>query len=270
MQTSSFRAYVLGLISLCGASSEAETIEIRFEATAQTVVGTPFGGTVPRLTTATGSFFYQTSTPDTNPSPDRGNYPHSGGGGFTACFIDKEIKGSATPFVQIENLDPDTFRFIDGPRLVGSQGGIMRVNGVADATIELGIAITDSSGNAFSDDALPDSFPFYHQGPFPWPHTFSLRDSGGTILFQFTRTLPVSLPVIDRIARDGENPLVTLFWHGTLGTSHRVESSTDLESWIPLGDEMAAGAGQNIFEDRLDLRYPDMLPVELFYRIRAF
>lgn len=171
-------------------------IQVNYTATIQTVSGTPFGyDSSIRLEPVTGSFTYDTSTPDAAPlDPRRGNYPHTAGGGFTANFRTTTVTGSATPYVQIENLQffgfkIDTFRFIDGPRIVGPAGGIMSVDGTPDASVELAIAMTDSVGNAFANDSLPTTFPFAQpplSNPSPnFSHTFSLRDRGGILLLQF-------------------------------------------------------------------------------------
>jgi hypothetical protein len=263
------RPCLFGLLSFLPSALSAETVEVHFDATAQTVVGMPFGISLPRLTTATGAFFYESATTDTNPSTDRGDYPHAAGGGFVMRFLDQEITGSATPFVQVENLSSDTFRLIDGPRIAGNQGGMMKQNGVEDSTAQLLIAISKSGGDAFGNDDLPVPFPFYYASSFPVPHTFSLKNDGGTILFQFNRTFPVNGPVIERVIRETGTPLVILLWRGRTGVAHRIEFSEDLKEWMPLGADVTAVLGQNSFEDRLDLRYAEALPAEVFYRIRA-
>jgi hypothetical protein len=107
--------------------------------------------------------------------------------------LDTTITGSGTPFVEVENFGSgvsDTFRFLDGPRNIGNQGGIMSVNGTPDNKVELGIAFSDTSGNAFSSDALPNPLPFAvpplsEPSPFFFAHTFSIKDgTNGTLLLQ--------------------------------------------------------------------------------------
>jgi hypothetical protein len=181
-----------GIVALlvCGSVCRAAQVTIEYETRALTIVGTPFGVTVPFQTPVSGTFTYETTTADILAQTTVGHYPHVlGGGAFTANFLGNTITGSATPFVEIENLNPDTFRFIDGPRSLGNQGGIMSLNGTPDADVRLFMAFTDGSGGAFSNDALPNPLPFavppLSTGGFP--HTFSLSDDRGTMLLQFTR-----------------------------------------------------------------------------------
>ncbi len=113
------------------------------------------------------------------------------------------ITGSTTPFAQVENLSSDTFRFIDGPRPVGPEGGVLSVNGLPDADVDLLLAITDGAAAAFSDDDLPTLFPFAGD-PWPgFPHTFSLSDAGGTLLLQFNRVTQVPEPATGTLALTG-------------------------------------------------------------------
>ncbi len=172
----------------------AQPVLVGFTATVQTVSGTPFGfDSSIRLAPANGFFLYDTRTADSNPSDtQRGDYRHTAAapGAFRITVNNLTVSGSQTPDVQIENFTgADTFRFIDGPRAVGPQGGIMSANGTPNSNIQLGIAMTDSSGNAFSSDALPSTFPFAQPPlnsnlPNSFPHTFSLSDANGTLLFQ--------------------------------------------------------------------------------------
>jgi hypothetical protein len=168
----------------------AQPVTIQYSGTVVTVSGTPFGFTsAVRTAPITGSFTYDTRTADTSPADTtRGNYPHTTfPGAFSAVIQGTSFTGSATPFAQVENLNPDTFRFEDGP---SNGGGIMSVNGTPNALAALFIAMTDSAGGAFSSDALPATFPFA-QPPLvngsnvpQYPHTFSLSDNNGTLLMQ--------------------------------------------------------------------------------------
>jgi hypothetical protein len=196
---------VLTLVVL-GGPAAAQPVTTQYTATATTIVGSPFGYTTTAgIAPITGFFTYNRATADTNASAQRGDYPHTGGGGafqavITNGTLNRTITGSGTPFVQIEDLNPDTFRFIDGPRPVGPQGGTMSVNGTPNTSVQLLLAMTDSSGNAFTNDSLPASFPFARPplaNPAPtFPHTFSLVDSGGTLLLQFTSLQPVPEPSV--------------------------------------------------------------------------
>jgi len=137
---------------LIAAPVTGEPVTVDFTATVYTVVGTPFGIDPTFGTEVTGSFTYETTTPDSNGDPALGDYPHELGGAFSAVVQGHgmTIIGSATPYAQVENLTPDTFRFVDGPRPVGLYGGVMSANGVLDSTIRLFIAITDGAGTSFS------------------------------------------------------------------------------------------------------------------------
>lgn len=172
----------------CPAAAELVTVE--YTAYIATVGGNPFGlDASARLAPVRGSFTYDTSTPDTLPAdPQRGDYPHSAGGAFTAEFLGLVITGSPTPFVQIEDFTlgtfkTDVFRYFDG-----GSGRVMSLGGVPNPNVGLFIAFVDSSGNAFASDALPETFAFGQPPlagpPVSFPHTFSLSDSGGTLLLQ--------------------------------------------------------------------------------------
>lgn len=180
----------LTLFSFAIGAAHAEPITFELDTYIATVSGNPFGlDNSARLETVLATVTYDSAVTDINASATRGDYPHATGGAFMADVLGISITGSATPFVQIEDLNPDTFRFIDGPRTVGPAGGIMSVDGVADPDTQLFIAFTDSSGAAFMDDALPNPLPFAvpplsEPSPFFFPHTISLSDSGGTLLLQ--------------------------------------------------------------------------------------
>jgi hypothetical protein len=135
----------------------------------------------------TGHFTYDTSTPDVNVAdPTRGYYPHSAGGGFMASFLGTVVTGSATPYVRIENLSSDTFRFSDG-LLASPAGGMMSVNGSPDNSVRVGMGFTASS--AFTSDALPVDLAFAHPplaNPVAFPHTFVIEDGAGRLLLQMS------------------------------------------------------------------------------------
>jgi len=163
----------------------AEQISVYYEAEAATVVDTPFGLEVPRLTPVTGTFTFQTSTPDALPDdPDNGDYYHESGGAFTASFLDHTLTGSATPLIEIRSVS-DTFRFIDGPGTFGDEGGVMALDGVPDEDIELWFSA--STETDMVDDSLINPFPDYDFESFVGtPHTFKLADDNGTLLLQMT------------------------------------------------------------------------------------
>ena len=188
-------------IICCYAASygSASPVTFNYEAEIVTIAGSPFGmnSDDDRLSRVSGFFTYETETPDLNPdSAERGEYAHDpdfgglGGGAFAAnvspVSVDAfRVTGSATPFVGIEYFtSSNTFRFVDGPRIVGREGGTMSVNGIPDMNVELHLAITDSSATVFSGDSLPDPFPFQIPAT-TYPHTFALEDENGTALLQF-------------------------------------------------------------------------------------
>ena len=182
-------ACMVVLVSLLGSvgSVGAERITVYYEAEAATVVDMPLGIEVPRLTVVTGTFTFETSTADALPEdPDNGDYPHdSGGGAFTAHFLDHELIGSATPLIEIRPVT-DTFRFIDGPGLFGDEGGIMSIDGTPDEDIELWFSA--STETDMLDDSLINPFPDYDFDSFiGTPHTFSIEDDNGTMLLQMTK-----------------------------------------------------------------------------------
>jgi hypothetical protein len=168
-------------------TTHAESITVYYEAEASTVVNMPLGINVPRLTPVTGTFTFDTSTPDVLPlDPDDGDYPHdTGGGAFTAIFLGHSLVGSATPLVEIRQLT-STFRFIDGPGFFGDEGGVMSFDGNPDEDIELWFSAGTETDMV--DDSLINPFPDYDFDSFVGtPHTFSIEDDSGTMLLQMTR-----------------------------------------------------------------------------------
>ena len=181
---------IAALFFIRGLVADAAPVTFELETHIATVSGNPFGfDNSVRLEGVSAIVTYETTTADVNSSATRGNYPHTFGGVFFADVLGIEISGSATPYVQIEDLNPDTFRYIDGPRTIGPAGGIMSVDGIANPDVELLLAFTDSSGVAFADDSLPNPLPFAvpplsEPSPSFFPHTISLSDGNGTLLLQ--------------------------------------------------------------------------------------
>jgi hypothetical protein len=165
-----------------------------FTATLPTVSGTPFGEAAEDIQdeTVTGSFRYETSTPDTNAAADEGDYPHFGGGGAFEVTLPggTVITGSGSPTVAIENdlFGADRFSYRDGPVGFNPVAALMFVNGVVDPTARLQLGMNEATQSAIDDASLPDPFTFTIPVPFPTiTHTFDLNNDGGTILFQFTQ-----------------------------------------------------------------------------------
>lgn len=163
----------------------AEVVTVNYEAEAATVTGSPFGLTIPRLTLFTGAFSYDTSVGDTDPSMDRGLFPHSGGPLFTANFNGHTIHGSSTPLYEVSNSR--SFRISDGRPQIGDNAPMMSIDNASSETLELYLSITGSSGAIPNNSQLPNPFPEdYHFGFLGTPHTFSIRDDLGTVLLQIT------------------------------------------------------------------------------------
>ena len=88
--------------------------------------------------------------------------------------------------MQTEDLNPDTFRFLDGDQN-DTVTRIMKLDGADAPKLKLFLAITDDTGAMLTSDALPDPFPMVdiaNDGGFTIAHTFSLMDDGGTMLMK--------------------------------------------------------------------------------------
>jgi hypothetical protein len=191
---------LLGRLGLPG-SAVAEQVSVYYEAEAATVVDTPFGLEIPRLTIVTGTFTFETSTPDAlDDDPENGDYYHDGDGAFTATFLGHTLTGSATPLIEIRSLS-STFRFIDGPGTFDDEGGIMSIDGVPNEEIELWFSAGTETDMV--DDSLINPFPLYDFDSFiGTPHTFKIADESGTALLQMTKNA-VTLSDLDCGDLDG-------------------------------------------------------------------
>jgi hypothetical protein len=168
----------------------ARPVKVGFTGQVVTVASAPLGfdATV-RLEAVSGSFTYDLRMVDELPADlKRGRYEGFAITAFTFTVKGHTVAGSGNAQVQIEDLDPDTFRFLDGP-LGDNVPRVMKFDGADAPTLKLGIAITDSSGAMLSSEALPDPFPTLDITTKP--HTFSLQDSGGTLLMQLDTLTPL-------------------------------------------------------------------------------
>jgi hypothetical protein len=169
-------------------AAHASVVTVTYSAEAFTVTNpAPFGlASIPLGTVVSGYFTFDTAAADDDPSPLLGEYQQSGNAAFAADFLSTRIRGSNTPFYEIQ-LDQsgqhDTFRIYDGPSAAGPEGGVMSLDGTPDDDIQLFVAITE---DVFDDDALIDPFPLYDFGFLGTTHTFSLEDDEGTMLLQLT------------------------------------------------------------------------------------
>lgn len=165
-----------------------DPVTVAFAGEVATVSGTPLGlDSSVRTSPVSGSFSYRPCILDSRPeSPDRGEYDHAvGAGAFDLGVASLAITGSGSPVVKVENLDPDTFRYLDGPQLLDEDKTLRRmfVDGKPNDQLKVSFSITDSTGQAFSSDALPKVFPLTDTSK---PHTFSVKDDNGTLLLQLS------------------------------------------------------------------------------------
>ncbi len=188
---SSYFCYSIGLMVACYlrlvVATHAELVTVDYEAEAATVVGTPFGLTVPRLTPFTGSFTYDTSTVDIDSRTDYGEFPHIVSEPyFDANFATHRITGSGFPVYEVGF--GTTFRLSDGPVRTGISTGVMSLNDVLQPEMEMWISIVGSQGSILDDNVLPAPFPTsYTFGFLGTPHTFFIRDTLGSVLLQITQ-----------------------------------------------------------------------------------
>jgi hypothetical protein len=164
-------------------------VTMQFTGTVATVAGTPLGlDSTARTAAITGTFTYDLRTPDARPADlKRGRYEHGTTSGFTFTVLGHTVEGSGYAVVEIEDLDPDTFRFRDGPGL-DTIPRIMKVDGTAAPMLKLTIAIASGNNAFLTSDALPRPFPTIDITQTA--HTFSLSDNGGTLLMQLTTLTP--------------------------------------------------------------------------------
>jgi uncharacterized repeat protein (TIGR01451 family) len=178
---------VLGFIIGWMNTVEAEIIRVEYQALAETVVGQPFGLTVPLDTPVNGYFQYNTATPDSDVSTNHGIYVHASGGGFVADFLGHRVSGSVTPTWEVSTAD--TLRIYDGPRSTGLQGGIMSFDGTPSGQIQLFFAVTPQNSGLLPNDSLPNPWPAFNFGSLGDPHTFTLSsttNTSNTMLLQIT------------------------------------------------------------------------------------
>jgi hypothetical protein len=184
-----------GLVADDGASdlSQVEAaaprlVTVAYTGTVITVVGTPLGfDSTVRTEPVSGSFTYDLRLVDDLPSdPKNGKWQRGGTTAFTFTVKGHTVTGSGAALLETQDLNPDTFRFLDGPQLDGVTR-IMKLDGVGAPDIVLFLSITDSSGAMLTSDALPDPFPMLdiaNKSNFDISHTFSIKDTNGTLLMQ--------------------------------------------------------------------------------------
>jgi hypothetical protein len=168
-----------------GAETAPRLVTVAFTGQVVTVAQSPLGlDSTVRLAPVTGSFTYDLRLLDDEPSdPLRGKYWRGGTTAFTFSVTGHTVTGSGYSIVETEHLTPATFRFLDGPQNDGVTR-IMHLDGADAPTLALGIAITDTTGAMLTSKALPDPFPRIDFTNIDISDTFSLTDSGGTLLMQ--------------------------------------------------------------------------------------
>lgn len=252
----------------------AVEVVLDFVATVETVRDEPFGLKVPRGTRVSGAFVYETgAATDSNASEERGDYQLASSGAFRARFLGHEVVGSATPFLEVQNIGVgggdtiDTFRFSDGDE-DSPRGGVMAFDGVADGEIALWLSITDGAGASFDDDDLPALFPMQmRDGGGAFPHTFSLQDGRGLMLLQFEsllQRLPNTLRIVEVAF---EIPVPSLLFHSQPDVVYSVEFSTDFVIWRPIGSVPSQGYLTEFADSGLASREGGV-PASGYYRVR--
>jgi len=173
---------------VAGAGGQAPLfIHVDFTGEVVTVASMPLGfDSSVRLARVSGSFAYDLRVGDGQGDMTRGRYQHGGSSQFTVTVSGHTVAGSGLAFTEIENLDPDTFRFRDGPQN-DPITRVMTFDGNASPTLKLTIAISDGN-TLFSSDVQPNPFPAIDIANTP--HTFSLQDAGGTLLMQLDTLVP--------------------------------------------------------------------------------
>lgn len=164
------------------ADTDGVSVTVDFTGELATVSGTPIGldGTA-RTSPITGSFTWNTGVTDALPDdPQRGSYYHHSGSAFTLTVAGLTVTGTAKAHLEVEDLNPDTFRYEDGPLFDDETERPMKVDGEVVPDLELWFAMSEDVGTTFANDHLPATWPFAELEP----HTFSLSDDAGTLLFQ--------------------------------------------------------------------------------------
>ena len=170
-------------------TSEVEPVPVTLDIDGwiATVSGSPLGLTEQvNNQGVTGSLTYDACLADSDWDAQRGSYDHAGSesGGLSLSLSGLTISGSGRPLMTVENLDRDTFRYLDGASDGDETSRVMAVNGVEAPALNLVFAITDTSGAAFHGDEAPMTFPMTDITGYP--HTFALNESGGSVLMQLT------------------------------------------------------------------------------------
>ena len=234
-------------------------ITVAYEAEAATVINSPFGLAVPRLTIVSGYFTYESSAMDLNPGDlRRGRFLLSGGWDFRAEFLGKVITGSDRATASTNTFATPTLSFEDGSTTGDS--GIMSLDGIPNKEIALNFRISGKTED-LPTDQLPAEFGFQSA-----THTFVIADDSGRMLLQFRSFQQVDLS-IKSITREGD--IVEIEWCALKEKRYRLEYSSNLRNWSIIQDDLAGNPMSSTLSDNLAFRFlaADPIPLGGFYRI---
>lgn len=113
--------------------------------------GAPFGMVEAVGNPVSGSFVYDTTTPDQSPSPTFGHYA-GGPGLFTQNFLSAAISDATWDLLVTLNTVTPTFHELE----VFASTGVM-VNGVLQPSADMYLQFRDYTSTAFADDSPPPS-----------------------------------------------------------------------------------------------------------------
>lgn len=254
-------AMILAALGLAAVPGRAGTVTVEYQAEARTITGQPFGMAVPFLTPVSGYLTYESDTPDRNSSdPTRGKFLLAGTWEFRAEFLGRVVTGSGTATATTNLYGSPTLAFNDGGDKLDR--GIMRIDGLSDPDVELGLSISGASKD-LPTDRLPASFTF-DPPPNGAPHTFVLKDDSGQMNLRFL-SFGQMRPEIVSIGRNGDE--VSIVWSSVLGKPYALEFSTDLEAWTVIRSDLVGMPQTTSVVDDLAARYPAIRPSKGFYRI---
>ena len=164
--------------------ADCELAIVEFVGKMVTISGIPLGlGDTDRETPVTGRFGWKPCIADGDSFEGYGTFPHGGDALFELDWADGSVRGSG--FASVETVvwdDSQTFRYVDGARVAAVDGSPpqMTLNDVPAADLSLWMSLTVV--DQLDADVAPASLTIDPA----LPHTFSLEDSGGTLLLQLT------------------------------------------------------------------------------------
>lgn len=154
MNTRVIQIAAIGAMACVASSAGAQVVTYSWGGTVRVLTPTPPYGTSPFVGQAcSGTFSYDSTTPDQSPSTNFGRYPQAPPQSFTFTLAsgDVVIESFFDVFVTLNPVVP-TFQEME---VFGSTGIV--VNGVPQPSAELYIQFRDMSSTVFSSDTLPDA-----------------------------------------------------------------------------------------------------------------